>query len=157
MIDLDPTKAAIRTGYSVKTATSQASRLLSNVNIQNYIAVLRKEAKENLGTTHGQMLAELRNFAYSDITQTMCLTLDQIKELPDDITRMVTGYKSKTRLLKSVNDKDGTTIQMIEETFELKFYSKEKAMEQILKHTGFYDVDNREKNQVVVVIPPKRE
>lgn len=39
LIDLNAKQAAIRAGYSPKTAQEQASRLLSNVKVQNAIAV----------------------------------------------------------------------------------------------------------------------
>lgn len=38
MIDLNATQAAIRAGYSPKTACEQASRLLANVKVQDEIA-----------------------------------------------------------------------------------------------------------------------
>lgn len=37
LIDLNATQAAIRAGYSPKTANEQASRLLANVSIKSYI------------------------------------------------------------------------------------------------------------------------
>ena len=37
LIDLNATQAAIRAGYSEKTATVQGSRLLTNVNVKSYI------------------------------------------------------------------------------------------------------------------------
>lgn len=43
MIDLNATQAAIRAGYSPKTAREQAPRLLANVSIQNRIAQLQAE------------------------------------------------------------------------------------------------------------------
>lgn len=43
LIDLNQTQAAIRSGFSEKTASSQASRLLTNVNIQERIAELQAE------------------------------------------------------------------------------------------------------------------
>lgn len=48
MKDLNGTNAAIRANYSEKTARQQASRLLSNVNIQNAIAELKAERNERL-------------------------------------------------------------------------------------------------------------
>lgn len=48
MKDLNGTNAAIRANYSEKTARQQASRLLSNVNIQNAIAELKSERNERL-------------------------------------------------------------------------------------------------------------
>jgi len=46
LIDFNGTQAAIRAGYSKKTAQQQASRLLSNVVVQDYLSELRGELKE---------------------------------------------------------------------------------------------------------------
>lgn len=48
VIDLNATQAAIRAGYSEKTANEQASRLLANVNISDYVANLQKKISEKL-------------------------------------------------------------------------------------------------------------
>lgn len=48
MKDLHQTNAAIRANYSEKTAAQQASRLLSNVKIQNAIAELKAQRNERL-------------------------------------------------------------------------------------------------------------
>jgi len=48
LIDLNATKAAIRAGYSAKTARQIASRLLSKVNIQEEIARLATEIGEKV-------------------------------------------------------------------------------------------------------------
>mgnify|MGYP002641742072 CR=1 FL=1 len=37
LVDMNATNAAVRAGYSVRTAKSQASRLLTNVNLQKAI------------------------------------------------------------------------------------------------------------------------
>lgn len=51
LVDLNGTQAAIRAGYSAKTAEATASRLLRNVNIKNYINELRKkEFKATIAT-----------------------------------------------------------------------------------------------------------
>ena len=42
LIDLNATQAAIRAGYSLKTAEQTASRLLRNVKVQEYIAKRQK-------------------------------------------------------------------------------------------------------------------
>lgn len=42
LIDLNATQAAIRAGYSPKTAEQTASRLLRNVKVQEYIAKDKK-------------------------------------------------------------------------------------------------------------------
>lgn len=44
LVDLNATQAAIRAGYSGRTAHSQGPRLLENVEVQNRIQELRKKA-----------------------------------------------------------------------------------------------------------------
>jgi len=41
--DLNGTQAAIRAGYSAKTAMEQASRLLSNVKVLDFVTQLKSE------------------------------------------------------------------------------------------------------------------
>lgn len=47
IIDCNATQAAIRAGYSEKTAYSQGQRLLKNVEINGYVEKLLEELKEN--------------------------------------------------------------------------------------------------------------
>ncbi len=47
LIDANATQAAIRAGYSKKTAYSQGERLLKNVEVQNYIQEQMKELESN--------------------------------------------------------------------------------------------------------------
>ncbi len=51
--------AAIRAGYSAKTAASQASRLLKNVNVAARVAELQAEAAERNEVTVDNVIAEL--------------------------------------------------------------------------------------------------
>lgn len=51
LIDCNATQAAIRAGYSKKTANEQAARLLANVNIKSYI-------DEQLERIHNETIAD---------------------------------------------------------------------------------------------------
>ncbi|MBD8013878.1 terminase small subunit [Planococcus wigleyi] len=48
LVDLNATQAAIRAGYSERTASAQASRLLTNVNIRARIEELKKTRADRL-------------------------------------------------------------------------------------------------------------
>lgn len=48
LVDLNATQAAIRAGYSERTAKSQASRLLTNVYIRTRIEELKKTRADRL-------------------------------------------------------------------------------------------------------------
>ena len=63
LVDLNATQAAIRAGYSKKTAQQQGSRLLSNVVIQDRVAVLRGEVSESTKLTVEGVLERLDEVA----------------------------------------------------------------------------------------------
>lgn len=136
VIDLNATQAAIRAGYSENTATVQGSQLLTILNVQDYITKLKKEISEKLHITHLDLLQELKNWAYSDITQTISLTPYEVEQLPLEVRRLVTKFKKTTR---SLNE------EMTEEVIELHFVSKEKAIEMLAKHIGFFEKDNTQR------------
>lgn len=66
LIDLNATQAAVRAGYKQKTARSQGQRLLTNVDIQRYIAALMQERSARTGITADDVIRELRAVAMSD-------------------------------------------------------------------------------------------
>lgn len=128
---------------SYQTADSNFRSILEITRIQEYIQEKHNEARTALRTSHLELLREIENWAYSDITETLTLNSDQIKELPPEIRRLITRYK---RNVRHITDNEGNVVEKIE-TVELWFVSKEKAMEMIHKHTGFYAIDNYQKNQ----------
>jgi phage terminase small subunit len=67
LIDLNATKAAIRAGYSEKTAQAQSSRLLSNVMVQNRIAELKGERNEQVNIDAAYVLKRLHEIDQMDV------------------------------------------------------------------------------------------
>ena len=66
VVDLNATQAAIRAGYSVKTARQAGYRLLTNVHIQAAIRVLMSERSKDTELTVASVLKQLeeaRDFA----------------------------------------------------------------------------------------------
>lgn len=56
LIDANATQAAIRAGYSKKTAYSQGQRLLKNVEGQKYLAELMAEKESELIASQDEVL-----------------------------------------------------------------------------------------------------
>lgn len=132
---------------SEEVAANESLRIMRIREIEAYISEKKKRAQIALQTSHEVLLAELRNWAYSDITETIMLTPEQVKELPIEIRRLITKFKNTT---KTYTTGDVVTKETV---VELWFVSKEKAMEMIHKHTGFYEKDNNQKaipNRVTV-------
>lgn len=59
IIDLNATQAAIRAGYSAKTAQAQSSRLLSNVMVNEYITELKLNRSERTAIDADYVLSRL--------------------------------------------------------------------------------------------------
>lgn len=59
LVDLNATQAAIRAGYSPKTAQEQASRLLSNVIVVERVAVLKQERANKVARTAQDVLNDI--------------------------------------------------------------------------------------------------
>lgn len=56
LIDLNATQAAIRAGYSAKTANEQGARLLANVSVQAFIDEGKKQRSAKTGITAERVL-----------------------------------------------------------------------------------------------------
>lgn len=56
LVDLNATQAAIRAGYSAKTAQEQSSRLLSNVMVQRRVDELKLARSQSTGITAERVL-----------------------------------------------------------------------------------------------------
>jgi phage terminase small subunit len=70
LIDLNATQAAIRAGYSEKTANEQGARLLVNVSIQEAIQAAKQQRSQATGITAEtvlQQINELREKAMREI------------------------------------------------------------------------------------------
>lgn len=59
LVDLNATQAAIRAGYSEKTANEQGARLLANVSVQEYISERMKEKEKDLIASQDEVLQTL--------------------------------------------------------------------------------------------------
>jgi len=66
LVDLNATQAAIRAGYSPKTAEQQGSRLLSNAKVAQAISVGRQALSERTEITQDMVLKRLWDIANAD-------------------------------------------------------------------------------------------
>lgn len=79
LVDNNATQAAIRAGYSEKTANQQASRLLANVKIANVIAEAQESRSERIEFTADDVMREL--IAIVKHEDEDALSKDRIKSL----------------------------------------------------------------------------
>ena len=64
LIDLNATQAAIRAGYSPKTANEQGARLLAKVSVQTAISKAQAERSRRTGINQDRVIRELAKVAF---------------------------------------------------------------------------------------------
>jgi len=138
IIDLNGTQAAIRAGYSENTANRIASENLSKLDIQEYIQELQSKISDRNNASIDGVIQKLMDWIEADITETINLTGAEIKQLPPEIRSAISSYKHQTS-----TSQDG---QLTYDTVEVKFISKERAIDMLAKHLGFYERDNKQKS-----------
>lgn len=74
LVDLNATQAAIRAGYSRKTAQEQSSRLLSNVMVAAAVAAAQAKRSERTEITQDRVLTELAKLGFANMADYMVAT-----------------------------------------------------------------------------------
>lgn len=152
IIDLNATQAAIRSGYSKKTANEQGCRLLAKVNIRNGIQKLKAKRSERTEIKADAVVLELAKVGFSNIQD--FLTVDEDGEVFlknfDDIER------EKLAVIESIKVSTTKTYRGEEETREytttqFKLCSKLNALEQLGKHLGIFQRDNEQKAPITLI------
>jgi phage terminase small subunit len=129
------TQAAIKAGYSEKTARSQGQRLLTNVDIKAAIDQARAVAAERARTDASRTLEEVGALAFSDVGQILDFSgpvprLRPGDEIPEAARRAIASIKLKRYT-------EGTGDQAREaEVVELRLWNKLGALEKLMKHLG---------------------
>ena len=144
VIDLNATQAAIRAGYSKRSASSIGEENLRKPEIIKYIEELQEELRKKAGLTADMVIDDLRSMAEWNIQDFLASdnTIVDLTTLPRKKTRAVIGIKSKTET-RTIGE---TTV--VERTVELKFADKRAAIVDLGRHTGIFEKDNMQKPAV---------
>lgn len=159
LVDLNATQAAVRAGYSEKTARAMGSENLSKPYIQEYIAARQQERIERTEIKQDDVVKELANIAFSNIT-------DYVKVVEKEMRIEIDGK------LVPVYDEDGSpvkfktvepiltdelteqqkkalaVIQKGRDGFIIKTYDKLQALEKLGKHLGMWNNKDNESTEV---------
>ncbi|MEG0941924.1 MAG: terminase small subunit [Oscillospiraceae bacterium] len=130
LIDLNATQAAIRAGYSPKTAYSMGQRLLKNVEVQEHLQMRQKKRETRTEITQDRVLRELANIAFANGTD-----FAKVKNIGGAAAVLLTATAE-------LSEEKKAAIACIKETqcgIEVKTYDKLKALELLGKHLGIFD------------------
>lgn len=129
--DLNATQAAIRAGYSEKTAQVQSSRLLSNAMVQDRIAELKGERNEEVGIDAAYVLRRLVEIDQMDVLDIMTddMSIKPVSQWPTSWRRYLIGFD-----LAEMFDGRGEEREMVGILKKIKWPDKVKNLELLGKH-----------------------
>ena len=125
VVDLNATQAAIRSGYSERSAYSIANKLLRKDEVQGFIKELQSDLQKASGITALRVLREHEKIAFSDtgMIREGWMTLKDYEELPKEIKDCI--QEVATRVTKYGNE------------VKIKFYDKQRSLDSISRILGF--------------------
>ena len=129
LIDLNATQAAIRAGYSVKTANEQSSQLLAKLSIQQAVSEAMAERSKRTGVNQDRVVVELARIAFAKMTDIVDAQGKIKSDAAEDDLACIESVKYK----KSKSD-TGSSIER-----EVKISPKLKALELLGKHLGMWN------------------
>ena len=128
----------INSKVTPESAAALASKLLNDLNVQQYLSEKLNERKQQLHVDQSfvvRKLLEITEIDYVDSIQH--LTNDQIEKIPKDVRKFIQSIKLLRTKTRGENNFESET-----EKYEVTFMSKDKALELLGKHTGAFMKDN---------------
>lgn len=140
LVDLNAKQAAIRAGYSAKTAEQQASRLLSNVKVQDAVQEAMNERSKRTEITVDRVLQEYAKIGFFDARK---LFDDngkplEISNLDDSTAAALVGLE----VFEEYNGY-GEDREFAGYTKKYKLADKKGALDSIARHLGMFVDTNK--------------
>lgn len=144
LVDMNATQAAIRAGYSKKTAGAIGHEFLKKPKIQEAIEKARHQALLRADLSLDSLINELKRMGFWSIKDFVDEgnTIKDVSKLPRECLVPVVGIKTTERF-----DPDGHPVK----TVELKLADKRAAVVDLVRHLGGFEKDNAQKTVKFVV------
>ena len=142
--DWNATQAAIRAGYSEKTAFQIGYENLSKPDILSAIDEHEKGLATRFSNDKNRIMKEMSLIAYSDLAD----YVSELRQLPKQITRAIRKFKvnTTTKILAKDNAFGGKAgDKTITQNMEIELYDKRGALELMGKEINMF----KEKRQLV--------
>lgn len=160
LVDLNASQAAIRAGYSKKTAGSQGHDLLKKPEVQELIQREQAKRLNKMELTGERVLAELARLAFVDIRKAFNPdgTLKKPHDIDDDTAAALAGIDTTATVIQGSGE-DDPPLSLV--TKKVKTFDKKGALELALRHLGLLndkiDVNAKVSGQVVYKanMPPR--
>ena len=131
---MNATKAAIKAGYSKKTATEIGRQNLLKLVIQERIQYMKDNLAETAGITATMIAAEYAKIAFNSIAHlhNTWIELKEFNQLTDDQKACIQEISTKVMKVKTY---DGVTNDV--EYVRIKLYDKQRALDSLTNLLGF--------------------
>lgn len=145
LVDLNATQAAIRVGYSHKSAHVQGHRLLSDDKVHAEIQRLRAEREKRTQITTDRVVTELAKIAFASMRSFVRIDADgqpriNLSEAPPDALDAIAEIHSEVVIERTSNSAREEPIYV--RKTKIKFHDKLAALDKLLRHLGGYERDN---------------
>jgi len=155
LVDLNATQAAIRAGYSKKTAKVKGCQLLTKVNIDKYIRAQLENRSTRTQIAQDDVLSELGKIAFNDLGEMLTEDgrLKNLNDMSESSRCAISGIENSEEFEGKGVDREHTgTLRKI------KTWDKLKALELLGKHLGMF-VDKQEMSGEVTIqiVKPERD
>lgn len=146
LIDLNATQAAIRAGYSAKTARASGCENLTKPDIQSRIAELKSERNEQVNVDAAYVLRRLIEIDEMDVLDIMTddMSIKPVSQWPASWRRYLSGFD-----LADMFEGRGEDREMVGILKKIKWPDKVKNLELLGKHVTVQAFKDNVKNELV--------
>lgn len=136
--DFNAAQAAIRAGYSKRTAKVQASRLLTKVNVQEKIAELSKKATKRNDVTLDEVIQNYTKLMRYDVSEMYNEKgeFKNIHDMPEEIRYSIESLEM---------DSEGKIIK-------IKLFNKRQTLSDLTRYFGGFKKDNEQKRPIAQIV-----
>jgi phage terminase small subunit len=164
LVDLNATQAAIRAGYSQKTAASVGHENLRKPEIQSAIAEGQRLRSERTGITADRVVQELAKIGFADIRKVVNWR-SNVTEVglsdPDTDEPVLRSFNEVTLTASTdIDDDTAGAISEVSQTkdgaLKIKMHDKQAALVNLGRHLGIFE-DKVKVSGINVIIDPADE
>ena len=145
LVDLNATQAAIRAGYSPKTAKQQGQRLLTRDDVQGYVQKEMSKRAKRTEITADKVLEELGKIGFAEVTDFLQVRTERVLVDRDPGTGEPISEIRQIVLLQDTAEIPKDKLAAIAEikqakdgSISFKLHDKKGALDSIGKHLGMF-------------------